>query len=108
MRFDQENSRRCLIDLAGLDADQPVLDVVDPPHAMFASDLVQPCHQLDRLERLAIECDRSALFEAYLDVAGLRRRVLGRARPLVDIRRRLDIWVFQDPGFDAATPETLV
>ena len=37
MSLVEDDRRRCLVQLTGLDADEAVLDVVDPAHAMFAA-----------------------------------------------------------------------
>src|SRR3954454_24585014 len=63
MRAVQDGRRRRLVDLAALDADQPILDVVDPTHSMRSTDLMETLDELDRTESIAIECDGDAALE---------------------------------------------
>ena len=81
----QDRRRGRLVDLAALDADEPVLDVVDPADAVRATELVEPLDQGDRGEPLAIERDRDAALEVDDDLDRVRR-VRRRDRPLVGIR----------------------
>ena len=83
----QDRRGRRLVDLAALDADEAVLDVVDPADAVGAAQRVQPVHQLDGAEPLAVERDRDAALERDDDLDRVRR-LAGRDRPLVGIRRR--------------------
>ena len=97
-----------LVDLARLDADEAVLDVVDPADAVPAGDLVQLLDQLDAVELAAVEGDGPAAVEGDLDLLGLvggLRRVGG---PLEGLGRRLDPGVFEDARLDRAAPEVLV
>ena len=41
----EDGRGRRLVDLAALDPDQPVLDVVDTPHAVRAAEGMQPVHE---------------------------------------------------------------
>jgi hypothetical protein len=47
----QDRGRGRLVDLAALDPDQAVLDVVDAPDAVGAAQRVQPVDELDRGSR---------------------------------------------------------
>ncbi len=64
----QDRRGRRLVDLAALDPDQAILDVVDPPDAVRAAQRVQPLDQLDRRQALAIERDRDAALEVDHDL----------------------------------------
>ena len=44
----EDRRRGRLVDLAALDADQPVLDVIDPPDAVRAAQVVEALDELDR------------------------------------------------------------
>ena len=82
----EDRRRGRLVDLAALDADQAVLDVVDPAHAVRAAELVEPLDEGDRVQALAVDRDRHAALEADDDLHGRRalRRVDGpgdRRRP---------------------------
>ena len=66
---------RRLVDVAHLQPDDAVLDVVDDADAVARADLGDAFDQLDELEALAVERDRDAALEAELDLLGL----LGRA-----------------------------
>ena len=54
-----DRGRRGLVDLAALDADQAVLDVVDAADAVGAGQIVQLLDERDRIEPLAVERDRA-------------------------------------------------
>ena len=58
MRGVQDRGRRCLVDLAALDPDQPVLDVIDPADAVGRAQLVDAIDQGDRQQPLAVDGDR--------------------------------------------------
>ena len=70
MRLEQDRGGRHLVDVAHLQADDPVLDVVDDPDAVAHPDLGRALDQLDEPEPLAVERDRHARLERHLD--GLR------------------------------------
>ncbi len=99
---------RRLVDLARLDADQPVLHVVDAPDAVLAGPLVEALDEGHAVHLLAVEGDGHAPLEANLDIARLVGRFVRRARPDEDLLRRLLPGVLQDAALDAAAPEVLV
>ena len=70
----QDHRRGRLVDLAALDADEAVLDVVDPADAVRAAQVVQPLDQLDAAQRLAVDRDRDAALEADHDRRPARAR----------------------------------
>ena len=60
----EHDGGRGLVDLARLDPDEAVLDVVDPADAVLAGDLVELLDQLDAVELAAAERDGPAAVEA--------------------------------------------
>ena len=80
----EDRRRRRLVDLAALDPDEAVLDVVDPADAVVAAEVVQPVDELDRGEPLAVDRDRDAALELDRDLDRRRRR----RRPRPSTRRR--------------------
>ncbi len=69
---DHRRSRR-LVDVADLQPDDPVLDVVDDADAVAGGDLGDAFDQLDQRQALAVERDRQSALEAQLDRLGLDR-----------------------------------
>ena len=104
----QHDGGRGLVDLARLDPDQPVLDVVDPAHAVLAGELVELVDQRDAVELAAVEGDRLAAVERDLDFLGLVGGQPGVDGPLERLGRGLDPGIFEDAGLDRAAPEVLV
>ena len=51
------------VDLAALDPDEAILDVVDPADAVGAAQAMQPLDQLDRRQPIAVERDRDPALE---------------------------------------------
>ena len=103
----QHGRRGRLVDLAALDADQPILDVVHPTDTMGAGQGMQPLDELDRSQPDAVERDRDATLELDddLDRVGCRA---GIDRPLVGVRRRRDPRVLQDARLTGAAPQVHV
>ena len=100
----QHGGRRRLVDLAALDADQPVLDVVDPAHAVLSGERRDSFDQLDRRQEFAVEGNRNAALELDRDLRRLGG--FGGIRgPGVDIIRRRDPGILEDTGFDRAPPQ---
>ena len=60
----QDDGGRRLVDLAALDAHQPVLDVVDPADPVGRAEGVEPLDELDRVDRLPVERDGDSALEA--------------------------------------------
>ena len=104
----QYDRRRTLVNLPGLDAHQPVLHMVDPTHAMPATDRVQVADQGDSPHRLAVDGDGCATLEANLDIHWLIWSFGCRSGPQVGVFRRLQPRVFQLTGLHAAAPQVLV
>ena len=78
MRLVQDDGRRRLVDLARLDADEAVLDVVDPADAVRAGDPVQLLDQLRAVELLAVQGDGPTVVEGDLNTWANREPVLER------------------------------
>ena len=64
----QDRRRRRLVDLAALDPDQPILDVVDPPDAVRAAKVVDALDQVDGREPLPVERHRDPALEVDHDL----------------------------------------
>ena len=63
MRGQDDRRGRRLIQIADLEPDDPVLDVIDDPDAVAGPDLGGTLEQLDQPEPLAVQRDRAALLE---------------------------------------------
>ena len=74
VRGDQRDRARRLVHLAALDADQPVLDHVEPADALRAGPPVQLGDGLERGDRLAVDGDRHARVEGDDDLVRVARR----------------------------------
>ena len=68
MRGVQDRRGRRLVDLAALDPDEAVLDVVDAADAVGAAQVVEALDELDRRQPLAVEGDRDAALEGDDDL----------------------------------------
>ena len=66
-----------LVELAALDAHEPILDVVDAADAMLAAELVQALDERERRDRRTVEGNGKAVLVADLKVGGLGGGVLG-------------------------------
>ena len=64
-----------LVDVAHLQTDDAILDVVDDADAVASADLGDPLEQLHEPQALAVEGDRHAALEADLHHLGLVRRL---------------------------------
>src|SRR5262249_35904939 len=73
MRLVQDHGGRRFVNLPRLDADEPILNVVDAADAMAATDLVKPFEQRDSVNLLAVDSDRPAFLELDLEVRRLAR-----------------------------------
>ncbi len=107
MGGDQRDRTGGLVDLAGLDADEAVLDHVQPTDALGAGPLVQLLDGLQHRHLAAVDGDRDAGLEGDDDGVGLTRggRVLG---VLVDVLDRGVPDVLQEAGLDGAPEDVLV
>src|SRR5690606_5456275 len=104
---DQGDGAGRLVHLAGLDADEAVLDHVDPADALGARPLVELLDRLEHGDRLAVDGHRDALLEADDDLVGLtgEGRVLG---VLVDVLDRGVPDVLEEAGLYGAAEDVLV
>ena len=100
----QDHRRRRLVDLARLDTDEAVLDLVDAADAVLAADLVEPLDERDAAELLAADFAGDTLAELDDDLARLRGRLLRIDRPLVDVARRRAPGVLEHASLDRAAP----
>ncbi len=107
MGGDQGDRAGGLVDLAGLDADEAVLDHVEAAHALGAGPLVELLDGLQHRHLAAVDRDRDAGLEGDDDGVGLTRggRVLG---VLVDVLDRGVPDVLQEARLDGATEDVLV
>ena len=108
MREQDRQRAGALVDLAALDPDPPVFDHVDPAVAVLTDRTRHGSDKLGQRHRGPVERDRPALFEAQHELARVARGVLDAARECIDVFRRCDPGVFEDPAFDGASPEVLV
>ena len=108
VRLQQRDGGRRLVDLARLDAHQPVLDHVDAADAVLARQRREPLHQRHRARPLAVQRHRHPVVERHLDVRRLVGGAVQRARPLVRILGRLHPRVFEGAAFHRAAPQVLV
>ena len=104
----KQHRGRSFVDLARLDADEAVLQVIDAADSVLAADPVEGRHQLQRIDGLAIERDRQAFLESDLHVRRLVGAVSRVARPGVDVARWLGPRVLQHACLDRASPQVLV
>ena len=96
-----------LVDLAGLDAHQAVLDDVDPTDPLGTGAAVELLDDLQRGEGLTVQRHRDACVEGDVDDVGGRRegRVLG---VVVDVLGGTVPDVLQEAGLHGAAPDVLV
>ena len=103
-RVEHHGGRR-LVDLAALDADEAVLDVVDAADAVGARDAVEPLDQLDAAEAVPVDRDWDALLEADDDLARLPRRIGRVDCPGERVGRRGRPRILEHAGLDRAAPQ---
>ena len=108
MSLQQQHGGGRLVDFARLDADQPVLEVVDAADPVLAPHLVQRRHQVQRSDRLAVKRNRQTLFEADLYIGRIIGTLPRVARPRIDLGGRLRPRILEHAGFDRAAPQVLV
>ena len=108
MRGQDDRRRRHLVDVADLEPDDPVLDVVDDPDPVAAAELGRPLEQLDQPEALAVERDRAPALEADPDQLGLVGRLLGAGDELEDVVARRLVEVLDRAALRGAAPEVVV
>ena len=104
---DQRRGGR-LVDVADLQADDPVLDVVDDAHAVTRADLGGAFDQLHEPEALAVDRHRHAPLEAELDRLRLVGRLLGAGDELEDVVLGRVREVLDPAPLRGAAPEVVV
>ena len=100
----QHRSRRSLVDLAALDPDEAILDVVHATDTVGTGQGVEPLDELDRPEPFPVERNRDTTleFDRDLDRVGRHASVHG---PLVDVGRRSDPRILQHARLDRTAPQ---
>ena len=105
---EDDRRRRNLVDVAHLEADDPVLDVVDDADAVAAADRGRPFEQVDEAEALAVERDRQAGLEADRDRLGLVWCLLGPGDELEDVVLGRVVQILDTASLRGAAPEVVV
>src|SRR5439155_799049 len=108
LRLMEQHRGRRLVDLPRFDADEAVLDHVDPPHTVFSTDDVQGLDQVDAALLFAVEADGHAFDERDLELVRGRRDLLRVGRPLVDVAWRTTPRILEHTCLDRAAPEVFV
>ena len=103
-----DGRRRDLVDVAHLQADDAVLDVVDDADAVAAADLGGALEQLDDPQALAVERHRHAALEADRDDLGLVGRELGPGHELEDVVVGRVVELLDPAPLRRAPPEVVV
>ena len=97
-----------LVDVAHLEADDPVLDVVDDADPVAAADLGRSFEQLDQAEALAVERDRQPGLEADLTVSGSSGASSGRVTSWKTSSSGACVEVLDPAPLRGAAPEVVV
>src|SRR6266851_5905704 len=75
---------------------------------VLTANTVQLRHELEGVDRLAIQGDRDAVPEADLDISRNVGALARIARPCVHVARWLRPWIFENARFDRTAPQVLV
>src|SRR5437879_3507585 len=107
MRGDECDGAGALIDLATLDADEPVLDHVQPADTLRTRALVELLDGFEHRDASAVDGCDCAVDETDDGLVGVARdrRVL---RVGVHVLDRRVPYVLEEAGLDGAAPEVLV
>lgn len=108
VRGDEHHGSRGLVDLPALDADQAVLDDVEPADALLTCAVVQFLDGLQHADVAAVDRNRNAAFESDDDLVRgvpVDRRVLG---VVVDILGRRVPQMLEEAGLHGTAPDVLV
>ena len=108
MRGQDQRRGRHLVDVAHLEADDPVLDVVDDPAAVLHPQRRRLFDQVDQAEPLAVEGDRQPRLEADRHDLGLVGRLLGPGDQLEDVVFGRLVEVLDPATLGGAPPEVVV
>src|SRR5579883_2602524 len=105
----EHNGGGSFVDLAGLDADKAILDMVNASNTMLSRLPIERLDQRYPVQFFAIERNRNATLERNLHVRRfLHSRRIGIGGPGIDILRRLGPGIFEDAAFGAAPPQILI
>src|SRR5436305_6178327 len=105
----QDHCTGCLVDLAGLDPHEAVLDMINTPDPICTSLLVQRFDQFNAIHLYTIQGDRDTMLEGNLYIA--RFFDIGTLRidgPGIDFLWCFCPWVFQYTALNATTPQVLI
>ena len=107
MGGDEDRRTGSLVDLAGLDADEPVLHHVEPADALGSTTAVQFLDGLQDGDLPTVDGDRDTVLEGDDEFVGrvAHRRILGVG---VEILRRRVPEILEEAGLDGTAPDVLV
>ena len=104
----QEHRSRSLIDLARLDTDEAILQVIDPSDTVLATNSVEFGHEPKGVNRFTFERYRQSMLETNLHVRGFVRTVARISGPAVDVAWRFGPGVLQHPRLDRSSPQVFI
>ena len=107
MGLDQGHGAGGLVDLAGLDPHEPVLDHVDAPHALGACPTVELLNRFQGADVAAVDGHRDSFLEGEGHFVG-QGRVGGVVGVDVDVLGGGVPQVLEVPGLNGAAPDVLV
>ena len=108
VRGEDDLGRGDLVDVANLQADDAVLDVVEDPDAVLTGDLRDMLDQVDHPHGDTIDRNGESVLEADREIDGAVGRVLGKRHELEDVVRCCLADVLDDAAFAGAAPEVVV
>src|SRR5215207_4864928 len=108
MGLDHSQGGGALVDLAALDADEPVFDHVYPPDPVRPGNLIELRDKLHERQLLAVESGGQSLLEVQGNVLGIVRGLLGGGGEGENVLGRLVVRVLQRTSLDGAAKEVLV
>ena len=103
-----DRRRRDLVDVADLQTDDAVLDVVDDADAVARAELADALDQLDERQALAVERHRQAALELQLDPLRLIGRAARRRDQLEDVVVGGVVEILDPATLRRAPPEVVV
>src|ERR671932_67239 len=95
MRCLKDCHARRFVNSARLHSYETILDQINSANPVLAAKLIQSFEHRNRVKLPAVDCDRLATLEAYLNVLGFGARTLRRFRQTKNICRRLCPRVFE-------------
>ena len=105
--LDKSHGARSLVDLAGLDPHEPVLDHVDTSHALSAGPAVELLNRLQGADVATVDRHGDALLESEDHLVG-QGRVGGVIGVDVDVLGGGVPQILEEPGLNGAPPDVLV